>query len=143
MAGDKSEEFKKFILENREIIEDILKEDKKKKVDEAKTKTKDLSDAMMQVFSDDDVQKHFITGCLEFLHFIEAVICAAPLSPEVREAVDKLEEAKAKTVRNVVSVGAKDRMEKINIDDSKKPKTSTKSSTKSKPQNIKINTKKS
>jgi hypothetical protein len=155
MADYKSEEFRRFILENREIIEKILNEDKKEKekasdekveekLEEAKTKVKDLNDAMLKIAIDEDVQKHFITGCLEFLHFFEAVIYAAPLSPEVREVVNKFEEGRDTTIRNVVSVGAKDRMENIEINDMKKQsKSSSKASTKSKPQNIKINVKKS
>jgi hypothetical protein len=155
MADYKSEEFRRFILENREIIETILNEDKKEKekasdekveekLEEAKTKVKDLNDAMLKIAIDEDVQKHFITGCLEFLHFFEAVIYAAPLSPEVREVVNKFEEGRDTTIRNVVSVGAKDRMENIEINDMKKQsKSSSKASTKSKPQNIKINVKKS
>jgi hypothetical protein len=58
--------------------------------------------------------------------------------------VNKFEEGRDTTIRNVVSVGAKDRMENIEINDMKKQsKSSSKASTKSKPQNIKINVKKS
>ncbi len=144
MADEKSEEFKRFILENRELIEAILNEEKddvkdefKERVDETKGKAKDVSDAVFQIISDDDVQKHFMTACLEFLHFFEAVIKAAPLSPEMREAADKFKETKDTAVKNVVAVGAKDKMEKININDGGS-KTSSKS--KGKVENIKINT---
>ncbi len=75
MAEDQSDEFKKFVLENREIIEAILNEGKKPepspqeamelKLEQGKEKVKDLSDAILQIMSDDDVQKHFITGVLE------------------------------------------------------------------------------
>lgn len=138
MVDDQSEEFRKFILENREIIEKILNEGKEKSepfdeakqefkeyVDKTKDKTKDAGDAILKIVSDDEVQKHFITGCLEFLHFFEAVINAAPLSPEVREAVDKFEQARDTTISNVVAVGAKDKMENITINDVKPKKSST------------------
>lgn len=133
MAEDQSEEFRKFILDNREIIEKILnegKEEEKKKsrkdeikenigerIGETKDKAISTSDAILTVATDSEVQKHFITGCLEFLHFFEAVIKAAPLSPEVREAVEKYQRAGDDTVRNIVSVGAQDRMASIKIDD--------------------------
>ena len=122
-----SEEFKKFILENREIIESILNEGRKdteeaikQKADEAKAKVKDVNDAVLKIVSDDDVQQHFLKGCLEFLHFFEAIIDAAPLSPEVREAVDKFEETRDKTMHNVVATGAKDKIENIKINVKKK-----------------------
>ncbi len=139
MTDEKSEEFRRFILENRELIETILNEDKEKKeksrkeelkeefderFDGAKTKAKDAGDVLLSIIGDDDVQKHFFTGCLEFLHFLEAVINAAPLSPEVREAVDKFEQTRDKTIKNVVSVGAKDRMDNIDVDEVKKKPSS-------------------
>ena len=68
MAKDQSEEFRKFILENREIIEKILNEGKddsnpKEKIkeeiddriDDTKGKVKDVSDAVLKIVSDDDV----------------------------------------------------------------------------------------
>lgn len=151
MADEKSEEFRRFILENREIIEAILEEDEKekkkaskneklnKKKEEAKTKAKEANETIISIISDDDVQQHFITGCLEFLHFFEAVIYAAPLSPETREAVNRLEEARDTTIRNIVTVGAKDKMESINANEIKK-EPSKPSSTKKKAESIKINT---
>lgn len=150
MTEDRSEEFRKFILENREIIESILKEadgedvpDKEKdpvkaKVDETKGKVKDVSDALLTVISNEDVQKHFITGCLEFLHFFEAVINAAPLSPEVREAVDRLEQTRDTTIQNIVAVGAKDRMENITVNDVKERPSDKASDNKEKFESISI-----
>ena len=148
MADEKSEEFRRFILENREIIEKILKEGKeseekirddvKEDLDshysETKEKLKGTGEAIFEVMSDDEVQKHFVTACLEFLHFVEAVIKAAPLSPEAREAADKFEEAKDNTVKNVVSVAAKDKMDRVKTDEPK-PKTAPKKE----PESIKIN----
>jgi vacuolar-type H+-ATPase subunit H len=153
MSDVKSEEFKRFILENRELIEAILNEDKEpaekkeekpfeelkeEKLDEAKAIVKDLNDSILKIVSDEDVQKHFITGCLEFLHFFESIIDAAPLSPEVREVVDKFERTRNTTVRNVVSVGAKDKIENITINDVKKSASSTRSKTIEKIENISI-----
>ena len=152
MAEDQSEEFRKFILENREIIEKILNEGKddsnpKEKIkeeiddriDDTKGKVKDVSDAVLKIVSDDDVQKHLITGCLEFLHFFEAVLNAIPLSPEARETVNKFEDARDSTIKNVVAVGAKDKMENIIINDVD-PKTSSTSKKKEKKmENITIN----
>ncbi len=153
MADDKSEEFRRFVLENREIIESILREGKEEEPDPSdvpeshdleedleKTKEKaiEVSDAILKIINDDDVQKHFITGCIEFFHFLEAVIHAAPLSPDVREAVDKLEDTFDTTVRNVVVAGAKDKMENITINDVKKKSADTYTSTKDKIENISI-----
>ena len=145
MATDQSEEFRKFILENREVIESILNEGKKKtenileeNADKAKAKAKDAGDAVFTILNDDDVQKHFITGCLEFIHFFEAVVKAAPMSPETREAVEKLEGSCDNAIKNVVAVGAKDRMESININD---VKTKSSPKKKEKVENIKINVK--
>lgn len=146
MAEDQSEEFRKFILDNREMIEKILnegKEEEEKKsrkdeikenlgerIGETKEKAKSTSDAILTVATDSEVQKHFITGCLEFLHFFEAVINAAPLSPEVREAVEKYQRAGDDTVRNIVSVGAQDRMASIKVDDVKPAPKKTAAKTK-------------
>lgn len=151
MADEKSEEFRRFILENREIIEAILDEDKKekkeaskkeklnKKKEEVKSKAKDANDTLISIISDDNVQQHFITGCLEFIHFFEAVIDAVPMSPETREAVNKFGETRDTTIRNIVTVGAKDKMESININEVKKS-PSKPSSGKKKAESIKINT---
>ncbi len=150
MEEDRSEEFRKFVLENRDIIESILNEGKEEeeepslsekidqKKEESKDKVKSMNDAVLKIISDDDVQKHFITGCLEFLHFVEAVISAAPLSPEAREAFDKFEETKDTTVRNIVVVGAKDKMENITINDVKTKTAKKTNSTIEKIENISI-----
>ncbi|MBO7351933.1 MAG: hypothetical protein J6U12_03340 [Candidatus Methanomethylophilaceae archaeon] len=158
MASDNSEEFRQFILENREIIEKILSEDDKKKgkkskkiphaekldekVEDTKAKAKNLNDTILKIVSDDEVQQHFITGCLEFVHFLEAVIEAVPMSSETREVVTKFEDARDTTIRNVVAVGAKDKMENIEVKEVKKTRSS-KSTSKAKPESIKINVKKS
>jgi len=121
MADTQSEEFKKFILENRDIIEKILNEGKEKASDADKIKdnVKEFSNGIANILNDDDVQKHFITGCLEFLHFFEAVIDAAPLSPEAKEAVDNMKSAKDHAVKNVVAVNVKDKVQNIKINDVK------------------------
>ena len=144
MAEDQSEEFRKFILENREIIEKILNEGKddsnpKEKIKEEIDDRIDDTKGKVKDVSDDDVQKHLITGCLEFLHFFEAVLNAIPLSPEARETVNKFEDARDSTIKNVVAVGAKDKMENIIINDVD-PKTSSTSKKKEKKmENIAIN----
>jgi len=147
MADEKSEEFRRFILENRELIETILKEEKEKlnasekldqKKEEAKEKAKELNDTVLSVLSDDEVQKHFITGCLEFVHLFEALIKAIPMSPDTREVVDQYEEARDKTVRNIIAVGAKDKMDNINVDEAPKKQSRPKSE-KKKVESIPIN----
>jgi hypothetical protein len=154
MADEQSEEFRKFILDNREIIEKILNEGKEAEepdpsdaptesvidedLEKAKAKAIELNDAVLKIIGDEEVQKHFITGCLEFFHFFEAVLHAAPLSPEAKEAVDKLENTLDTTVRNVVVAGAKDKMENISINDVKKKGSEAHTSTKEKLENITI-----
>ena len=151
MAETDPEEFRKFILDNREMIQSILDEGKEpeeefktpdkileEKLDETKMKAKELGDAMLVILNDDDVQKHFITGCLEFMHFFEAMIDAAPLSPEVRAVVDKFEDTRDKAIRNAITVGARDTMENITINDVKKAATNSKRSTIEKIENISI-----
>lgn len=153
MADEQSEEFRRFILDNREMIEKILNEGKSEEpaqpevpaehdfdedIARAKAKAVELNDAILKIISDDDVQKHFIVGCLEFFHFFEAVLHAAPLSPEAKEAVDKMENTFDTTVRNVVMAGAKDKMENITINDVKKKSAESYSSTKEKLENISI-----
>ena len=136
MADDQSEEFKKFILDNREIIERILNEGKEEerekdvreefeeRITAAKAKAKGAGDAVFDIIGNDDVQKHLITGCLEFIHFFEAVIKAAPLSPEAREAVERMEQTRDSAIRNVVAVGAKDKMDNMKTEE---PKAESKS----------------
>jgi len=133
MADTQSEEFRKFILENRDIIEKILNEGKEdlgadKCKEKIKSDFKGFNEGVANILNDDDVQKHFITGCLEFLHFFEAVIDAAPLSPEAREAVENMKDAKDHAVKNVVAVNVKDKVQNIkinNVKGSKKKKTET------------------
>ena len=150
MADDQSEEFRRFILENREIIEKILnegKEDSKTRkdeikenigehIDETKEKAKAASESLLTVVTDENVQKHFITACLEFLHFVEAVIEAAPLSPEVREAVNRCQDARDDTLRNIVAVGAQDRMDNLKFEETE---SASKSTPKKKSSSIPIN----
>ena len=146
MADETTEEFRRFILENREMIEKILNEDKKgtedkfeKRTEDAKEKLIDLNNTVLQMISDDEVQRHFITGCLEFLHFFEALIAAAPLSPEARSVVDRFEDTRDTTVRNVVVVGAKDRMRNVHVDNEQTETPSERPKPKQKFESITIN----
>ena len=140
MADEKSEEFRRFVLANREIIENILNEGKpdcsemRKQVrddvdeciDETKARVIEFNNAVLQVIGDDDVQKHFIAGCLEFVHFFESVLEAMPLSPETREAVEKFHVARDNALRNVVIAGAKDKMDNLTFEDVKRSSNSVK-----------------
>lgn len=119
MADAKSEDFKKFILENREMIESILNEGRQNAKDEVKA----VNDTVLRIVNDDEVQKHFVSGCLEFLRFFEAVLEAAPLPAEAREIVDDLRETKDKVVKNTESVKSekKKKVERIDIKGEKKP----------------------
>lgn len=151
MADVDPEEFRRFILDNREIIQSILDEGRgpaegerspdavlEEKLSETKAKVKEMGNGILIILNDDNVQKHFITGCLEFLHFFEAVIDAAPLSPEVRAVVDKMENTCDNAVRNAVLVGTKDRFENITINDVKKRASDSAKSTKEKIESISI-----
>lgn len=98
------------------MIEKILNEKK----DTVKNDVKTVNDAVLKIVNDDEVQKHFISGCLEFLHFFEAVLEAAPLSKNAREVVDNIKETKDNVIKNTVSVEAKNKIERIKIDNVKK-----------------------
>jgi len=146
MAEPDSEEFKEFILKNRDMIEAILNEGKarteetvKEKVSDAGKRAKELNDTVLTILSNDDVQRHFITGCLEFMHFFESVIEATPMSPDAREVVDKFKETRDITVKNVVMTGAKDKMESIEINEVKSTPKSKAGAKTGKTGNIKVN----
>ena len=130
--GDRSDEFVRFIKENRDMIMRILAEDEEEEapesrrerfeetyVEPAKSAFKETSDTVLKVLADDDVQKHFVTGCMEMIMCLEAMVRALPLSDEMREVVDNAEKARDSVVRKAAVSGAvattKSKAEKINV----------------------------
>ena len=138
---DKSEEFVKFIRENREIIQRILDEDPDKpaepspelntyfdrfqtEIEPVKQYSRDIANDFLRVLADEDVQKHFFTGCMELVSCFQAALRMLPMSEDNREIVDNAGKVKDTAVKNAAYAGikstAKSKLEKIDITSVKK-----------------------
>ena len=105
------EEFQQFVESNKDRIIELMNEQDEE--------TFSLKDAVLRIMSDEDVQKHFFTACIEMMHFFESAVKVMPMSDRTREALDTVEEARDNAVRNAIMVSAKDHIENITMSDVK------------------------
>ncbi|MCQ2078652.1 MAG: hypothetical protein MJZ38_01130 [archaeon] len=142
-----SREFVEFIRSNRDMIMKILgEEDREREPEDDRTRQRSDFDRayermeerraearermhdhvsdFLKVMADDEVQKHFFTGCMEFLMCVESVFKAMPKSSEMDEVVDSFERAKKASMKNAVVAGTKaetrEKLEKVSITNIKK-----------------------
>lgn len=140
---DRSEEFVRFIRENRDMIQRILDEDPDKPADSEPEPEPELyfdriqsqvepfrdygrqvTVDILRVLADEDVQKHFLTGTMEMMSFFQAVLRALPWSDGNTEIADGVDKVKDNAIKSAASVGikstAKSKLEKIDIKSVKK-----------------------
>jgi hypothetical protein len=152
MTTQETEDFKRFVLEHRDLIESILHEEdgneaEEKAVEdpieqtkeEAKDKVKDVNGALLAVLSDENVQKYFVAGCLDLMHLFKAIVEAAPLSPEVRETVENFESASDSLLKTAAVSISRDKIENITVKEAKDQTSASVSSRIEKLENMSIN----
>lgn len=103
-------EFEQFVEANKDRIIELMCE---------RSDTFSPKDAILRIMSDEEVQKHFFTACIELMHFFESAISVMPMSDKTREALENVEKARDNAVRNAIMVSAKDHIENITMDDVK------------------------
>ncbi len=104
-------EFEEFVNSNRDRIIELMGAQEEN--------TFSLKDAVLRIMSDEDVQKHFFTACIEMMHFFESAVDVMPMSDRTREAIKTVEKARDNAIRNAVMVSAKDHIENMTFDDVK------------------------
>lgn len=140
---DRSEEFVRFIRENRDMIQRILDEDPDKpadpepepgpelyfdriqsQVEPFRDYGRQVTVDILRVLADEEVQKHFLAGTMEMMSFVQAVLRALPGSDGNTEIADGVDKVKDNAIRSAASVGikstAKSKLEKIDIKSVKK-----------------------
>ena len=126
-----SEDFEKFVRENREEILHILEEDDEREEkytcpEPRMTSAEDIRDSfsrmtteILKVMADEEVQKHFFNGITEFVKCMEAAVQAMPLSEDMKETVNQAGKTRDRTVRTAAKTGVKNtalsKLEKVNI----------------------------
>lgn len=140
---DRSEEFVRFIRENRDMIQRILDEDPDKpadpepepgpelffdriqsQVEPFRDYGRQVTVDILRVLADEEVQKHFLAGTMEMMSFFQAALRALPGSDGNTEIADGVDKVKDNAIRSAASVGikstAKSKLEKIDIKSVKK-----------------------
>lgn len=132
MSDDKKytdPELEQFIRENRDMIERLLKEEKtlfkeffneekasiEEIAEEQKKKAREAAQGVFNMFTDPEVQKHFMTMGMEFMMGMNALMRAAPMPDIVKDMAEKADEARK---------GASENFCDTNPDCKKKPKAS-------------------
>ena len=103
--NDRTEELEKIIKEQKEMIDKLINAQKssfKEKIEPKKEKVDDAMKAMFSIFTNKEVQRHFVKAGVEFLSGIEALIKAVPVPDNVKETMKKASEAKDDFVKDVV-----------------------------------------
>ena len=124
-----SEDFERFVRENREEILRILGEDEEPRCcmprpvrpsgEEMRDSVSRMATEILKVMADEEVQKHFFNGITEFIKCMEAAVQAMPLSDDMKETVGQAEKTRDRTMRNAAKTGVKEtarsKLEKVNI----------------------------
>ena len=112
MSGYSEEEFQSFIKQNRDLIERMMSLQKQAAVetlsagreiaheavgsavdtaDKAKEKTEEFVKTTYNMFTDPEVQKHFMTMGMEFMAGMSSMFQKAPMSEFVKDAAGGVE----------------------------------------------------
>ena len=127
-----SEDFERFVKENREEILRILEEEDDEERNDFRcpeprfTSREEIRDSfsrmtteILKVMADEEVQKHFFNGITEFVKCMEAAVQAMPLSDDMKETVEQAEKTRDKTMKTAAKTGVKNtalsKLEKVNI----------------------------
>lgn len=104
-------ELEKFVRENRDMIEKFLKAEgesfkeryyaEKSRAETAMNDQKEKVRELIGVFTDPEVQRHFMMAGFELFMGINAIMKAAPVPDAFKDIVDKTEEARVSAMENV------------------------------------------
>ena len=101
MNGD-SKEYRKFVIENRDIIESILKDS-----DSVQRNPKSsINEVPFKMLNNSEVQKHLMSSCFEMIRFIEALISVSPMPPEARKVIKNFQNSRDEAMRNFLEEGS-------------------------------------
>jgi len=105
MCDSNTEELERIIKEQKEMIEDLINSQKasfKETMGNEKKKADETFKAMFSIFTNKEIQRHFVKAGMEFLSGIEELIKAVPIPDNIKEKMDKASEAKDDFVKDVV-----------------------------------------
>lgn len=132
------EEFRDFVEKNRDLIEKIMLLQKEgvievasagrdaaheaeKAAEEAKRKAEDFAKATYSMFTDPEVQRHFMAMGMELFMGVSAMMQKAPLPDFIKDAAEGTEKSwKSSACRANDECGAKPHMQKVDINTDQK-----------------------
>lgn len=137
MSGTE-EEFQEFVAKNRDFIEKIMVLQKEgvievasagrdaaheaeKAAEDAKRRAEDFAKATYSMFTDPEVQRHFMAMGMELFMGISAMMQKAPVPDFVKDTAESTEKSwKSTACRTNEDCGAKPRMQKVDINTDEK-----------------------
>ena len=105
---DDAKDIEKFVKENMEEIERILKAQKssfKEKTEQKKEKAEEMMKSFASLFFSPDIQRHFVRAGIEFLSGVDELIRSAPMPGFVKETMEHAHETK-ETIKDEVKKDA-------------------------------------
>lgn len=138
MAGTE-QEFQEFVAKNRDLIEKLMLLQKegaievasagRSAVHEAKDmaeasrqKTEDMAKAVYTMFTDPEVQRHFMAMGMELFMGVSAMMQRAPVPDFVKDVAGSTEKTwKASTCRANEDCSARSKVQKVNINSDSGP----------------------
>ena len=105
---DNEKDIEKFVKENTEEIERILKAQKgsfKEKAEQKKEKAEETMKSFFSLFFSPDIQRHFVRAGIEFLSGIDELMRSAPMPGFVKETMERAHETK-ETIKDEVKKDA-------------------------------------
>lgn len=146
MSGYSEEEFQSFISQNRDLIERMMSLQKEAAIstaaagreiahdvvegaadtaDKAKEKTEEFVKTTYNMFTDPEVQKHFMTMGMEFMAGMSSLMQKAPLPDFMKDAADGVEKnwKQSACKNNDECAARKARAQKVKIETDTEPPT--------------------
>jgi 2-hydroxy-3-keto-5-methylthiopentenyl-1-phosphate phosphatase len=129
MCDERTEELERMVKEQREMIDKLMAahgSSFKDTIESKKEKADETFKSVFAIFTNKEIQRHFVKAGMEFLSGIEEIIKAIPVPDSVREKMDMATEAKDDFVKDVVcdlnpsckykAAAGKKKMKKIDVE---------------------------
>ncbi|MCL2890931.1 MAG: hypothetical protein FWF40_03455 [Methanomassiliicoccaceae archaeon] len=132
MCDERTEELERMVKEQKEMIDKLMEAhghdhgpSLKDTIDSKKEKADETFRSVFAIFTNKEIQRHFVKAGMEFLSGIEEIIKAIPVPDSVREKMDMAAEAKDDFVKDVVcdlnpsckyKSASKKKMKKIDVE---------------------------
>jgi len=111
----KDPELERFFRENKDMVESLIKEEREmikrlleeeranfdEVINKHKVKGEDVAKKTMDMFTDPEVQKHFMSMGMEFIMGMTALMKASPLPDSFKDMVDRTEGAGKEAAKDV------------------------------------------